>query len=85
MSHSMPFEDDEVVELAIELVDFFPLLAEPGRVEAVGHADALRVVGDGDVLEAALLGGGDHFAQARLAVARGGVHVQVAEDVGRAR
>ena len=77
------FEHDEVVELVVELVDFLPLFAEPGRVEAVGHAHALRVVGDRDVFEPALLGGGDHFAQARLAVAGGGVHVEVADEVGQ--
>ena len=31
------------------------------------------------------LGGGDHLAQPGLAVAGGGVHVQVADEVGRPR
>ena len=35
------FEHEEIVELAVELVDFLPLLAEPHRIEAVRHADAL--------------------------------------------
>ncbi len=77
----MPLRIDEIVEVAVEPVDLFPLLAEPRGIEAVGHADALRVVGDGDKLVAAGLGGGDHLGERGFAVAGGRVHVEVALEV----
>ena len=43
------------LEPLVELVDFGPLLAEPSGVQPVDHRHPLRVVGDGDVLQAALL------------------------------
>ena len=66
----------------LRLVDFVPLFAKPLGVEAVGHAHARRVIGDGDVFEAALDRGDDHFAERGFAVAGRGVHVQVADEVG---
>ena len=74
-------EHRDAVEPLVELVDFGPLLPQPLGVQPVDHRHALRVVGDGDVLQAALLGGGGHFLDARRAVGPRAVHVQVAADV----
>src|SRR5271154_3970206 len=40
------------------------------------------MVGDGDVFVAALMGGFGHFLKRRASVGFGGVHVEVATDVG---
>ena len=54
-------------------------------VEAVGHGEVLGVVGDGDVLVAAGDGGLGHLADGVAAVGGGGVHVDVAANVGLRR
>ena len=54
-------------------------------VEAVGHGQILRVVGDGDVFVAALQRRLGHLADRVAAVAGRGVHVHVAANVARAR
>src|SRR5205085_5767684 len=41
-------------------IDLLPLSEHPLGVEAAGHAHALRMVGDGDVRQAALAGRFDH-------------------------
>ncbi len=51
-------------------------------VEAVGKCQVLRVVGDGHVLVAILLGGRGHFFDGVAAVSFDGVHVDVALQVG---
>ena len=50
-------------------------------VQAVGHGQRLRVVGDGDVLVAQRARRFGHLFERRAAVGLGGVHVQVAADV----
>ena len=51
-------------------------------VHAVGHGEVFRVVGDGDVAAAACDGGLGHLADGAGAVGLGGVHVDVAVEVG---
>ena len=54
------------LELAFSLSICLPLRAQPRGVQAVGHRDALRMVGDGDVFQPALACGRDHFFQRAL-------------------
>ena len=71
------------LEPLVELVDFGPLLPQPLGVQPADHRHPLRVVGDGDVLQAALLGGGGHLLDRGRAVGPRAVHVQVAADVAQ--
>ena len=73
----------DAVEPLVELVDFGPLLPQPAGVQPVDHRHPLRVVGDGDVLQPALLGGGGHLLDRGRAVGPRAVHVQVAADVAQ--
>ena len=52
-------------------------------IQAVGHGESFRVVRDGDVFVAQGAGGFGHFLQRGAAVGFGGVHMQVAADVGK--
>ena len=52
-------------------------------IQAVGHGQRLGVVGDGDVLVAALARGLGHLLERGAAVGLGGVHVEVAADVAQ--
>ena len=69
------------MEPLVQFVNFRPLLLQLVGLQPADHCDALRVVGDGDVLQAAALGGGGHLLDARLAVGPRAVHVQIAADV----
>lgn len=54
------------------------MFAQPPGVKPFGHGDALRVIGDGDILVAEFLCRFNHFGDCRAPVGRCGVHVQVA-------
>ncbi len=51
-------------------------------IQAVGHGERFGMIGDGDVFVAERVGGLGHFLERGAAVGFGGVHVQVAADVG---
>ena len=53
--------DGDAFDLVVGGVNASDVLHRPLVVEAVGHGQVLGVVGDGDVLVAALLGGLGHF------------------------
>ncbi len=57
------------------------LLPQPFDRQAVGHAQADRVVGDGHRPQAAVARGAGHLQHAQRAVGPGRVHVQVVADV----
>ena len=69
-------------ERFVEPVDLPPLPQQSFLVEPAGHRHPLPVVGDGDVLEPTGDRGPDHLAERALTVGGGGVHVEVAADVG---
>jgi len=73
-------EQREVVERARERVDGLALRPQALRRQAIGHGHPRAVVGDRHVAVAALARGLHHLFQARLAVAPGGVAVQIAAD-----
>ncbi len=73
-------EDADAAKAVVEGVDFVDLAGQPIRVQAAGHGGALRVVGDGEVVVAPLLGGQRHFPDREFAVGGGGVGVKVALD-----
>ncbi len=50
-------------------------------IQAVGHGDGLRMIGDGDVFVTHVLRRLGHLLQRRPAIGFGGVHVDVAADV----
>ena len=52
------------------------------RIKLAGDRDGLRMVGERDVFVAQLLGGAAHFLDGVFSVRRGGVHLQVAANVG---
>ena len=52
-------------------------------IQAVGHGERLGMIGDRDVFVAQRVRGLGHFFERRAAVGFGGVHVQIATDVGQ--
>jgi len=64
----------------VEAVDLLQFLAQPFLVQAVGHGDAPRVIGDGDVFVAQVTGGAGHVFDGIAPVGVGAVHVQIAAD-----
>src|SRR5215469_12938452 len=74
---------DATLHLLVDLTDALQVLKGPLIVEAVNHGQVLRVVGDRDVLHAAGDGCFSHLSDGVVAVAGGGVHVEIALDVRR--
>ncbi len=76
-------EDADAEAVAVDLAH----LAGEGHhalfIQPVGHGERLGVVGDGDVLVAERAGGFGHLFQRGAAIGLGGVHVEVAADVGQ--
>ena len=66
-------------------VDLLDVLDQAVGLEAVGLELGFGVVGDGEVLVAAAFGFGDEFLDGIGAIGGGGVHVEVALDVGETR
>ena len=83
MSHSMPASSVSPSKRPFSVAHAGGVFERPPLVEAVGHRQRLRVVGDRDVLVAAPVRLGRHRLQRVAAVGGGGVHVQVAAEVGR--
>ena len=84
MSHSMPASTVMPFDAASSSARIRSALRQRARlVEAVGHRQRLRVVGDGDVLEAARLARPRPSSRGSRAVRLGRVHVQVAAQVRR--
>ena len=76
-------QDAEAVELLARLADA-PRVGQGALfVHAVGDGDGFGVVGDGDVFVAARARRCRHLFDGVLAVAFGGVHLEVAADVGQ--
>ena len=63
-------------------VNFANLLERALFVQAVGDGDGFAVIGEGDVFVAQRAGRGGHLLDGVSAVAGGGVHLQVAANVG---
>ncbi len=82
MSTSMPAKTRIFAgHVGIDFADVADVFEGALVVEAEGHREILRVVGDGDVLVAVGEAGFGHFADGVLAVGRDGVHVDIAADV----
>ena len=75
-------EDEDAFDLFGDGVDGFDVVEEAVGAEAVGLELRFGVVGDGAVLVAAAFAFGDHFFDGAGAVGGGGVHMEVATDVG---
>ena len=69
---------DAAFHLLVHFADALDVLEGALFIEAVGHGQVLRVVGDGDVLVAVGERGFGHLADGVAAVGGGGVHVHVA-------
>jgi hypothetical protein len=65
----------------VEPVDPIPLPQQTRLIQAVGHRDALAVIGDRHVLEPPLPGPAHHVGERVLAVGVGGVHVEITKDI----
>src|SRR5579875_255065 len=76
-----PLEQGDPVDLAGQLVDGLPVLAQAFSVKPSGHRDALGMVGEGDVGVAAFLRALHHLLQGGPAIGGSGVHVQIAAQV----
>ena len=75
--HGKPFERFR------KLANVLGMRQRPGLVQAVGHGQRLRVIGNRDELEAPGLCGGGHGLEPLAAVGLGGMHVQIAPEIGR--
>ena len=73
---------DAALHLAVHRADALDVFERPLLIQAVGHGQVFRVVGDGDVLVAASQRGLSHLADGVVSVGGIGVHVQVAAQVG---
>src|SRR6185312_2830628 len=73
---------DAALHLLLDLADALDVGEGALVVESVGHGQVLGVVGDGDVLIASGDGRFGHLADGVAAIGGGGVHVDVAADVG---
>ena len=82
MSHSRPEKTRSGRPVAIQIAHLLGERDGALFVQAVGHGQRLGMIGDGDVLVAQRAGGLGHFFERGAAVGFGGVHVQVAADVG---
>ena len=79
------FEAGEDAEREAAAIELAHLLGEGDGalfIQAVGHGEGLRMIGDGDVFVAQRAGGLGHFFERGAAVGFGGVHVEIAADVG---
>lgn len=76
------FEDADAIQLLVQADDLVNLLGEALLIEATRHGHALAVVGDGEVRVALFPGGFGHLSGGILAIARLGVGMQIALDVG---
>ena len=85
-SEDVDFDAGEDVNAAghfvVDLADAGSVGESAGIVHAVGHGEIFGVVGDGNVAATAEYGGFGHFADGAGAVRLGGVHVDVAVEVG---
>ena len=66
-------------------VQFANMLGESDRaffIQAVGHGESFGMVRDGDVFVAQRAGRFGHLFERGAAVGLGGVHVQIAADIG---
>ncbi len=72
-----------VGEVFVDLADASGVGEGAWVVHAVGHGEVFGVVGDGDEAEASTDGGFGHLADGAGTVGLGGVHVDVAVDVGQ--
>src|SRR6476661_9705238 len=75
-------QDGDVGHAPAERDDLLALSGDVFQRELPGGEGTLRVVGDGDVLVAELLGGRHHGGDRVATVTPGAVHVQVAADMG---
>src|SRR5690606_36456481 len=74
-------EEVEAIEFPVEIADLRDLGQQPGFIEAAGLEGGLRVIGDAEVLQAEIAGGGRHFPEGGAAVRGGGVAVEGAAEV----
>ena len=77
-------EHGDAVEPLAQGADAAGLLERAPLVEPVGHRQRLAVIGDRDVGEAGVAGGARHRLGIGAAVGGGGVHVQIAAQIGEA-
>src|SRR5712691_6187436 len=76
--HFRPGEYTNPQILLVSGVDFLDVSRNPFFVQSIRHGDGFRMVGDGNVVVTELPGRFGHFFDRILAVARRGVHLQVA-------
>src|SRR6266702_3666830 len=76
--HFRPGEYTNPQILLVSGVDFLDVRRHALFIEPIGYGDGFRMVGDGNVVVAELPGRFGHFLDRILAVARRGVHLQVA-------
>ena len=82
MSHSMPGQQADAEPSGVERADARGVRERAALVEAVGHGERLAVIGDRDVFEPRLPRRHRHRPDVVLAVRLGGVHVEVAAEIG---
>ena len=82
MSHSMPGEQPDAEPFGVHRADALGVREGAALVEAVGHRQRLAVIGDRDVLQPRVARRGGHRPDVVLPVRLGGVHVEIAAQIG---
>ncbi len=70
-------DENAIPKLLLNLFDLFGLFLVPLHAQAACHAQADRMIGNGNDLHAAFRGSPRHLQHGELPVAPGGVHLQV--------
>ena len=79
--HFRPCQDADAQLFVVGGVNFLDVCGHALFVQAVGHRDGFRMVGDGNVLVAEFARGFRHFFNRVLSIARRAVHLEVALHV----